>query len=80
MPEYAIEADPGKCTASFPTFDNLEAAVAAATVPAMIRDGSPPRVLVRMDDETAWSPVASVCTRRGCGRLRSEHDYGEFCP
>lgn len=54
MIEYALEADPGKCTASFPTFDTFDAALAAANQPAMERDGLPlPRVLVR-DGRSAW--------------------------
>jgi hypothetical protein len=47
--EYALEADPGKCTASFPTFDTWEAAQAAANQPAFVRPGlPPPRVVWRI--------------------------------
>lgn len=51
--EYAIEADPGRLTASFPTFPSLEAAIAAASVPAFYRENvAPPRVLVR--ERSPW--------------------------
>jgi hypothetical protein len=50
MSTYALEASPGKLTASFPTFDNYEDAVRAATVPAMYRPGVPDiRILVRTE-------------------------------
>ena len=53
--EYALEADPGRCTASFPTFDCIDAARAAADVPAFVREGLPaPRVLVRSEYEGNW--------------------------
>lgn len=46
--EYAIEADPGKLTASFPTFATYDEAHAAATGSAMYRAGIPAvRVLWR---------------------------------
>lgn len=58
--QYAVEADPGKCTASFPTFDTLDAASAAASEPCMERDGLPlPRVLVRRGSGS-WEPVARI--------------------
>lgn len=83
--EYAIEADPGKCTASFPTFDNWAAVLAAANMPAFQREGlAQPRVLRRTRDAnnwpTKWEPVSTDCTQKGCGRPRSEHEMGVFCP
>lgn len=73
MAEYAIEADPGKCTASFPTFDSLDAALAAASVPAMVREGLPlPRVLTRRGG--AWYPVCVAPTRHGPCILLKDHD------
>lgn len=60
--EYAIEGDPGRCAASFPIFETLEAAIEAAGVPAFVRDGvPPPRVLVRVDGGS-WQAVADVLT------------------
>ena len=58
MPEWAIEADPGKCTPSFPTFDTLALALGAASVPAFKRVGlKAPRILVRFLPDGAWEPV-----------------------
>lgn len=46
--EYALEADPGKRTASFPTFATWDEAQAAANQPAFVRPNlPPPRVLWR---------------------------------
>ena len=46
--EYAIEADPGQLTASFPLFDDLHQAERVAECGAFERDGLPaPRVLER---------------------------------
>lgn len=46
--EYALEADPGRLTASFPTFASYEDAQWAANQTCMHRDGIPPvRILVR---------------------------------
>lgn len=73
MAEYAIEADPGKCTASFPTFDSLDAALAAASVPAMVREGLPlPRVLTRRGGK--WYAVCAAPTRSGPCILLKDHD------
>jgi hypothetical protein len=52
--EYAIEAEPGRFTASFPTFATYAEAEAAATQPCMAREGLPfPRVLSRRP-ESDW--------------------------
>jgi hypothetical protein len=46
--EYAIEADPGRLTASFPIFSTYAEAKEAATQPCMAIEGLPfPRVLSR---------------------------------
>lgn len=75
MTEYAIEADPGQRTASFPTFDNLEAALAAASVPAMVREGLPrPRVLTRRGGQ--WYVVCAAPTWHGPCILLRDHDPG----
>lgn len=75
MPEYAIEADPGKLTASFPTFDSLDAAIRAATVPAFEREGLPwPRVLTRRGGR--WYPVCAAPTWHGPCILLKDHDPG----
>ena len=73
MSEYAIEADPGKCTASFPTFDSLDAALAAASMPAMEREGLPlPRVLTRRGG--TWYPVCTAPIWHGPCILLKGHD------
>lgn len=73
MPEYAIEADPGKLTASFPTFDSLDAALRAATVPAFEREGLPwPRVLTRRGGQ--WYAVCCAPTWHGPCILLEDHD------
>ena len=60
MIEYALEADPGKRTASFPTYDTLEAALESANQPCMYRPGIPPvRILVRTTGPGAPWQVAS---------------------
>lgn len=76
MTEYAIEADPGKCTASFPTFDTAAEAFEAANVPAFTRDGLPaPRVL-RREGLQHWVPVCGAQTWHGpCGLIKG-HDLG----
>lgn len=48
--EFAVEADPGRLTASFPIHDSYADALHAAHLPAFERPGLPaPRVLVRAD-------------------------------
>ena len=76
MTEYAIEADPGKCTASFPTFDSADEAFAAVDVPAFVRQGLPaPRVL-RRDGLQHWVPACGTPTWHGrCGLIKG-HDLG----
>lgn len=55
---YALEADPGKLTASHPLFCGRECAERVATAPAMHREGLPPvRVLVRVRDGGPWQPA-----------------------
>lgn len=61
--EYALEADPGRLTASFPTFDTVEDAIRAATVPAMEREGlPPPRILRRTRWESLGTPAEAAVT------------------
>lgn len=77
--EFAIEADPGKFTASFPIFDSLEAALAAASAPAMEREGLPlPRVLTRRGGR--WYEVCAAPTTQGgpCFLLKGHDPWGTY--
>lgn len=57
--EYAIEADPGQCTASFPPHCSLaDAEHAAEWIGALRPDVAGPRLLRRVD-HGPWSVVAS---------------------
>ena len=58
--EYAMEADPGRLTASFPTFDSLEEADRSASYLNARTPHLPPvRILVRHDCRPggAWELV-----------------------
>lgn len=58
MPEYALEADPGRLTASHPLYTSYDDAKTAADQPCMHRDGLPPvRILVRDDSHGPWQPT-----------------------
>jgi len=55
--EYAIEADPGRCTASYPTYDNFDDAMSAANAPVMIRDHLPPVHVLARPPGGGWRVV-----------------------
>ena len=77
--EYALEADPGKLTASFPTWGTLDEALTAATAPVMSKAGlAPVRVLKRRRGPwvvaDAGEPESFYSIRRTDGELI----YGEY--
>lgn len=78
--EYALEADPGQLSASFPTWGTLEEALIAATAPVMSKAGlAPVRVLQRRRGpwtvaDAASAPESFYAIRRTDGEMI----YGEY--